>query len=259
MTYAIVTDHGCYHLGYRDIRSRILYLFMLSKSISKNFSFSKSKDMSDIGGAGSRPARVRPRGLSATAAVMSCGFHTHTLPEKVIQTSCYTNYSFRQIWSTNCLGLGDGYACHSPGHTARAGESGATTALAAATKADGKEYLRARARDADSAPRPAWSRTNGVNSNGAAAKVMDLDRLGKNTWHFWEYKSRLTVVITLEVPLSKKTKNCSDPINADPICPFLNCARVDGARSGQRSAQRATCRERDLPVLSSTRCMARRS
>ena len=36
-----------------------------------------------------------------------------------------------------------------------------------------------------------WLRTNGVNTNGAAAKVMNLPDWGKGTpWHFWEYKTR---------------------------------------------------------------------
>ena len=42
-------------------------------------------------------------------------------------------------------------------------------------------------------------RTNGVNTNGAAAKVTNFDSLGKichtsTPWHFWEDKSRLTGV-----------------------------------------------------------------
>ena len=39
-------------------------------------------------------------------------------------------------------------------------------------------------------------RTNGVNTNGAAAKVINFDRLGEKgtPWHFWEYKSRLARV-----------------------------------------------------------------
>ena len=39
-------------------------------------------------------------------------------------------------------------------------------------------------------------RTNGVDTNGAAAKVINFDRFGKKVrpWHFWEEKSRLTGV-----------------------------------------------------------------
>ena len=58
-----------------------------------------------------------------------------------------------------------------------------------------------------------WLRTNGVNTNGAA-KVMDFDRL----CHFWEDKSRLTGVPKRS--LCQKHEICSDPISADPICPF---------------------------------------
>ena len=41
-----------------------------------------------------------------------------------------------------------------------------------------------------------WLRTNGVNPNRAAAKVMIFDRLGEKgtPWHFWEYESRSTGV-----------------------------------------------------------------
>ena len=48
--------------------------------------------------------------------------------------------------------------------------------------------------------RASWLRTKEVNTNGAAAKVMFLDRLGKKVrkkgtpWHFWEDTSRLTGV-----------------------------------------------------------------
>ena len=50
----------------------------------------------------------------------------------------------------------------------------------------------------DASGRPAesetWLRTNGVNTNGAAAKVMNFKRLGKTgtPWHFWINTSRLT-------------------------------------------------------------------
>ena len=37
-----------------------------------------------------------------------------------------------------------------------------------------------------------WLRTNGVNTNGAGAKVINFDILGKK--HVWEDKSRLTGV-----------------------------------------------------------------
>ena len=43
--------------------------------------------------------------------------------------------------------------------------------------------------------RTTWSRTDGVSTHGAAAKVMIFDRLGKKgtpPWHFWDDKSMLT-------------------------------------------------------------------
>ena len=62
------------------------------------------------------------------------------------------------------------------------------------------------------------SRTNGVNTNGAAAKVNILFRFGdKGTpWHVWEDKLMLTGVPKKSV---KKHDICSDPSSADPICP----------------------------------------
>ena len=64
-------------------------------------------------------------------------------------------------------------------------------------------------------------RTNGVNTNGAAAKVMDFDRLGKKVrpGHFWEDKSRLT-----RVPKKSfwKTsfKKAVTPLVLTPCVPF---------------------------------------
>ena len=70
-----------------------------------------------------------------------------------------------------------------------------------------------------------WLRTNGVGTNGAAAKVMNSDRLGEKgtPWHFWEDKSRLTGAP--KKSFSQKTQKCSDPISADPICPFPRASR----------------------------------
>ena len=89
------------------------------------------------------------------------------------------------------------------------------------------------------------SRTNGVNTNGASAKVLYyyhylftyliyvicccMGPLQKSNvflqfgekithWHFWGDKSRLTGV-PQKSPY-QITKNCSDPISAYPICPF---------------------------------------
>ena len=49
--------------------------------------------------------------------------------------------------------------------------------------------------------------TNGVNTNGAAAKVMNFDGLGEKgtPWHFGKYKSRLTG--DPKSPAAKKHKN----------------------------------------------------
>ena len=54
-------------------------------------------------------------------------------------------------------------------------------------------------------------RTNGVNTNGAAAKVISFDRFGEKTtpWHFWEIKSRLTGVP--KKSLCQKTRNLQRP------------------------------------------------
>ena len=61
---------------------------------------------------------------------------------------------------------------------------------------------------------------NGVNTNGAAAKLINIDRLGEKVRPgttgnikvgYREYPKSASV---------KKHENCSDPIGADPICPF---------------------------------------
>ena len=74
-------------------------------------------------------------------------------------------------------------------------------------------------------------RTTGVNTNGAAAKNNnEFRRIGEKgaPWHFGEYTSRLTGVITQKVPV-KMYKIRSDPISADPICPFPKCAESTAA------------------------------
>ena len=68
--------------------------------------------------------------------------------------------------------------------------------------------------------RSAWSRTNGVNTNGATAKGMHFDRMGKKVrpGTFGEIK-----VGQREYPKSpsvKKHEIRSDTTSADPICPF---------------------------------------
>ena len=69
--------------------------------------------------------------------------------------------------------------------------------------------------------RATWLRTNGVNTNGAAAKVMNLPGLGES-WHFG--KIHLT-----GVPKSTSVKKhgiCSDPSSVDPICPLPSLCLV---------------------------------
>ena len=78
-----------------------------------------------------------------------------------------------------------------------------------------------------------WLRTNGVDTNGATAKVINFDRLGKKVrpGTFGEDKSRLTGVPKRSV-YQKKHDICSDPISADPIRPLseLCPAPMPGAR-----------------------------
>ena len=63
-----------------------------------------------------------------------------------------------------------------------------------------------------------WLRTNGVNTNGAAAKVTNLDRLGKKPGTFEEIKAGARRYP--KSPSAKKTIIFSDPISADPISQF---------------------------------------
>ena len=66
---------------------------------------------------------------------------------------------------------------------------------------------------------------NGVNTNGAAAKVMSFDRLGEKgtPWHLWEDKSRFMGVP--KKSLCQKNEIRNDPMSADTICPFPTQAR----------------------------------
>ena len=63
-----------------------------------------------------------------------------------------------------------------------------------------------------------WLPTNGVNTNGVAAEVMDFVRwrkkvLVRNIYRFWRIGAP-------QSPSVKENKCCSDTISADPICPF---------------------------------------
>ena len=64
--------------------------------------------------------------------------------------------------------------------------------------------------------RALWVRTNGVNTDGAAAKVVKSAGLEKGMpWQFRESKvNRSTQQIR------QKSQKCSGPISADPVCPF---------------------------------------
>ena len=84
----------------------------------------------------------------------------------------------------------------------------------------------------------AWLRTTGVNTNGAAARVMNLTDWEKGTpWHYWEDKNRLTGVPKRS--LCQKHEICSDPVSADPICPFPNARRARCAQARTGACARA--------------------
>ena len=65
-----------------------------------------------------------------------------------------------------------------------------------------------------------WLRTNGVNTNGAAEKEMNFDRLGKRYALALLGRQKQVNWSTQKKSLCQKHKICSDPISADPICPF---------------------------------------
>ena len=66
-----------------------------------------------------------------------------------------------------------------------------------------------------------YMRTNEVTTNGAAAKVMVSDRSGKMYALALLGRYKYVNGSTQKVPLSKEAwRLCSDPISADPICPF---------------------------------------
>ena len=66
-----------------------------------------------------------------------------------------------------------------------------------------------------------WLRTNGVNTNGATAKVMHFDRLGETCtpWHFWEDNMSVNGS-TRKVPLSKHMRFAVTPSVPTPFVPF---------------------------------------
>ena len=75
---------------------------------------------------------------------------------------------------------------------------------------------------------PGWKHThyvlqiNGVNTNGAAAKVMNFDRLGEKVRPGTSGKIKAGQRECPKGPSVKEHEIRSDPISADPICPFPN-------------------------------------
>ena len=65
-----------------------------------------------------------------------------------------------------------------------------------------------------------WLRTNGVNTNGAAAKVMNFDRVGRQVHPGPFGMIKVGERECAKSPSVEKHENCSDPISSDPICPF---------------------------------------
>ena len=65
-------------------------------------------------------------------------------------------------------------------------------------------------------------RTDGVRTNGAAAKVMNFERWGKRgtPWHFWEDKSSLTGVPKKSLFQKHFNKNTVSPSVLTPFVPF---------------------------------------
>ena len=84
-------------------------------------------------------------------------------------------------------------------------------------------------------------RTNGVNSNGAAAKVMIFDRLGKKVRPGTFGRIKVGSRVYPNGPCQKH-EICSDPISADPIGPFPNAGDQNIhtlAQDDGRAARRA--------------------
>ena len=70
-----------------------------------------------------------------------------------------------------------------------------------------------------------WLRTNGVNTNGAAAEVMDFDRLGKKARPGTSGKIKADYRKYPTSPSVKQHEIRSDPFRAVPTCPLgVRCA-----------------------------------
>ena len=65
-----------------------------------------------------------------------------------------------------------------------------------------------------------WLQTNGANTNGAAAKVIVVARLGKKVCPGTFVKINVGSREYPKSPSVRKHEPGSDPISADPICPF---------------------------------------
>ena len=65
-----------------------------------------------------------------------------------------------------------------------------------------------------------WLRTYEVDTSGAAAKVMNFDRLGKKVRPGTAGEIKVGSREYPKSPSVKKHELRSDPISADPICPF---------------------------------------
>ena len=101
-----------------------------------------------------------------------------------------------------------------------------------ATGLRGKAQVSRLGQNAAASPTYPWFRTNGVSTNGAAAEVMNVDRLGKKVrpGTFGNIK----IIRSTGVPKNpsvKKHEICSGPISADPICPFPNTPTLASART----------------------------
>ena len=84
-----------------------------------------------------------------------------------------------------------------------------------------------------------WWRTNGVRTNGAAAKVMDFDGLGKKVrpGTFGKIKLSRLMGVPKRSLCQKTTTHAVTPlISADRMCPFPNASPLAGADAGSGGA-----------------------
>ena len=66
--------------------------------------------------------------------------------------------------------------------------------------------------------RVGWLRTNGVSTDGAAARVMNFDRLWKKVLPGTFGNTKVGQWGYPKSPSVKAREICSDPIGADPVC-----------------------------------------